>query len=78
MSTISSEQVVKAWRDPEYRETLSAEQLTEFQSMTEDQIAHAFADPALSIELTDEELEAVAGGGAPTIGSCNMISCFDL
>ncbi|MCL4263611.1 MAG: mersacidin/lichenicidin family type 2 lantibiotic [Anaerolineae bacterium] len=76
MSNLTSEQVVKAWRDPEYRQTLSSEQLSEFQGMSEEQIAGAFADPSLAIELTDDELEAVAGGLAPTIGSCNMISCF--
>jgi mersacidin/lichenicidin family type 2 lantibiotic len=41
--------VIRAWRDPEYRATLSAEELSN--------LSH----PAGLIELSDEELERAAG-----------------
>lgn len=49
---MSIEDVIKAWRDTEYRRSLSAEQQTLLPE-----------HPAGSIELADEELNQVAGGG---------------
>lgn len=48
---MSIEDIIKAWRDAEYRRSLSAEQQ-----------ARLPEHPAGSIELTDEELPQVAGG----------------
>jgi mersacidin/lichenicidin family type 2 lantibiotic len=46
--------IIRAWKDAEYRLNLS-----------ETEQAQLPAHPAGIIELTDTELDAVAGGGAP-------------
>jgi mersacidin/lichenicidin family type 2 lantibiotic len=43
--------IIRAWKDPEYRKTLTAEELA---SLPE--------NPAGSANLSDEELASVAGG----------------
>jgi mersacidin/lichenicidin family type 2 lantibiotic len=43
--------IVRAWKDPLYRASLSPEEL-----------AHLPANPAGAIELTDEQLKGAAGG----------------
>ena len=50
--------LVRAWKDPEYRKSLTAEQL-----------ASLPPNPAGVGELSDEELESVAGGSAESIGT---------
>lgn len=78
MSTLTNEQIVQAWRDPRYRESLTVEQIAEFRSLSEEQVMEAFASPELTVELTDDELESVAGGieDISDIGSCNIASCW--
>lgn len=62
--------VIRAWKDEEYR-----------LSLTEAQRAALPANPAGAIELTEAELSAVAGGAttalcsASTSTSCKVISC---
>jgi len=56
--------VIRAWRDPEYRFTLSAEELSRLPS-----------HPAGLVELTDEELNRAAGIDAhasTTAPECTM------
>lgn len=48
---MSIETIIRAWKDPSFRSTLSAEQL-----------AALPANPAGAIELSDEELGGVSGG----------------
>lgn len=47
---MSTAQVIRAWRDPEYRATLSSEQLASLPT-----------HPAGLIELSDDELATAAG-----------------
>ena len=47
--------IIRAWKDETYRNSLSAEQR-----------AALPANPAGAIELTEAELDVVAGGGTPT------------
>jgi mersacidin/lichenicidin family type 2 lantibiotic len=56
-------EMIKAWKDSEFRASLSAEQ----QSMIPE-------NPAGMIELSDEELSAVAGGlpGVTIGGTCRI------
>jgi len=49
--------VIKAWKDEEYRSTLSAEQLSDLNN------------PVESIELSDEQMNHVNGG---TIGTMQI------
>ena len=51
--------VVRAWKDPAYRATLSPEQL-----------ARVPANPAGMIEVTDERLTAASGGVLTTAMTC--------
>jgi mersacidin/lichenicidin family type 2 lantibiotic len=46
--------IIRAWRDPAYRATLSAEELAELPP-----------HPAGVVELSDTELDQVAGGRLP-------------
>ena len=48
---MSTTDIIRAWKDPEYRESLS-----------EAELAALPQNPAGLIELTDAHLEAVAGG----------------
>lgn len=49
---MSHEDIVRAWKDEEYRNSLSEEQRAQLPE-----------NPAGMIELADEEMEAMAGGG---------------
>jgi mersacidin/lichenicidin family type 2 lantibiotic len=51
--------ILRAWKDPEYRKTLTP---TELASVPE--------NPAGDAELGPEELEGVAGGYHDSIGTC--------
>jgi mersacidin/lichenicidin family type 2 lantibiotic len=51
--------IARAWKDPEYRKTLTPEELA---SLPE--------NPAGKAELTGKDLEGVAGGFHDTIGTC--------
>ena len=55
---MSLQEIIRAWKDPEYRATLSEKQ--------RDQLPK---HPAGSIELSEQELERIAGG-APTNAEC--------
>jgi mersacidin/lichenicidin family type 2 lantibiotic len=44
--------IIRAWKDPEYRNNLNKEQLAQLPG-----------NPAGAIELTDAEMERAAGGG---------------
>ncbi len=52
--------VVRAWKDEEYRN-----------SLTPDQLAHLPPNPAGDTELSEEELDMVAGGTYYYIGNYN-------
>ena len=45
------DKIIRAWKDPEYR-----------QSLSEEEREHLPENPAGAIELTDEELDLAAGG----------------
>jgi mersacidin/lichenicidin family type 2 lantibiotic len=60
-----SNKLVKAWKDEEYRLSLS-----------EAERALLPENPAGSFELTDVELATVAGGGRRRGGSSSSVSCF--
>jgi mersacidin/lichenicidin family type 2 lantibiotic len=53
---------IRAWKDPEYRGALS-----------NDQRARIPANPAGSLELTDEELSGIAGGRFTT-AACGVVT----
>jgi mersacidin/lichenicidin family type 2 lantibiotic len=63
---LTHDEIVRAWKDEEYRMSLS-----------EEQRRYAGENyPAGEVELSDEELEQVAGGRASTgSGSCCWNSC---
>jgi mersacidin/lichenicidin family type 2 lantibiotic len=62
---MSVEKIVRAWEDPEYRRSLSAEEL-----------AGLPENPAGAIELTDAELSGVLGAvqSGASVG-CNTRTC---
>lgn len=62
MEILTHEQVIRAWKDEEYRN-----------SLTPVQLAALPAAPSQIDELTDEELEAVAGGASGC--TCTNTSC---
>lgn len=64
MSTVD---IVRAWKDPEYRQNLSDEEQ-----------ARLPGHPAGSIELVDEELDQVAGGSIVTGTYCLTLSFLGL
>lgn len=60
MSTkLTREELIRAWKDPEYRATLSEEQQAQLREI-----------PAALAELSDEELEMIAGGEDKCNGTC--------
>jgi mersacidin/lichenicidin family type 2 lantibiotic len=58
---MSIEQVIRAWKDAEYR-----------QSLSEAERALLPANPAGAIELDDADLDAVAGAARPGTMFCTM------
>ena len=48
---MSKEDIIRAWKDPEYRDSLSEEQRSQLPE-----------NPAGIIDLPDKEMESVAGG----------------
>lgn len=60
---MSSFDIVRAWKDPEYRRSLSAEEQTFLPE-----------HPAGSIELTDEELREAAGAWSNFL-ACSSAAC---
>jgi mersacidin/lichenicidin family type 2 lantibiotic len=54
---MKKESILRAWRDPEYRESLSAEER-----------AALPAHPSAAIELRDEQLTTVRGGDVVAVG----------
>jgi mersacidin/lichenicidin family type 2 lantibiotic len=62
---MSTDKIIRAWEDPEYRDSLSAEEL-----------AALPGNPAGAIELTEAELGQVLGGAqsGASVG-CNTKTC---
>lgn len=52
------DRVIRAWKDPEYRQSLSTEEQAQLPE-----------NPAGAIELSDDELEMAAGGHGPSYNS---------
>lgn len=58
---LSPQEIIRAWKDEDYRSSLSDEQLA------------ALPDAPSNIDqLTDEELEQIAGGRDVCVGTCNQ------
>lgn len=65
---MSNEHIIRAWKDEEYRNSLSKEQLSQLPE-----------NPAELIELTDEDLENIAGAGGQSISpttTCRTRGCY--
>lgn len=62
--TMSKSNVIRAWKDPNYRKSLTAAEQTALP-----------ANPAGAIELTDEELDGVSGGLAKLTIICSKVLC---
>lgn len=58
--------VIRAWKDPEYRNSLS-----------ETELGALPANPAGPMELTDSELDAATGGASYTPRCMSCIHCAD-
>jgi len=58
--SLTPEQIVRAWKDEEYRNSLSPEERAQLP-----------AAPAETDSLSDSDLEEIAGGG-----SCAALSCY--
>jgi mersacidin/lichenicidin family type 2 lantibiotic len=56
---MSHNEIIRAWKDEAYRNSLS-----------EEQRSHLLNNPAGSIELSEEEMESVAGGDGGTRYLC--------
>lgn len=56
--------VARAWKDPEYRKTL-----------TPDELASLPPNPAGPAQLTDEQLDGVAGGASAVGVRCATNAC---
>ncbi|MEZ4676803.1 MAG: mersacidin/lichenicidin family type 2 lantibiotic [Caldilineaceae bacterium] len=59
---MSNINIIRAWKDAEYRNSLSAEEL-----------AALPANPAGLVELPDEEMAEVAGGRSYFTGTCGRV-----
>jgi len=57
------DRIIRAWKDPEYRTNLSAEEQAQLP-----------ANPAGAIELSDDELEMATGGNRPSYGPSSSSS----
>lgn len=57
------DRIIRAWKDPEYRLNLSAEEQAELPE-----------NPAGAIELSDDELDMAVGGHRPSSNSSNSSS----
>jgi hypothetical protein len=68
---LTDEEVLRSYRDAEFRQTLTPEQI-QFAANHRLRPDDYYADP--EGELSDEDLEAVAGGGS-LISCCSIISC---
>jgi len=58
-NAMSNVDIIRAWKDPEYRRSLSKAEL-----------ANVPTNPAGTIELKDTELDIVAGGKRPCTCKC--------
>lgn len=63
---MSNMEVARAWRNPEYRASLSAAQLSVLP-----------ASPAGPLELNDGDLDVVAGGATLTPRCSSCLNCTD-
>ncbi len=63
---MSNLDIIRSWKDEDYRNSLSAEQLA---SMSESPVGLA--------ELTEEELRDVAGGLFASTKNLNRTRCYD-
>lgn len=62
---LTPEQIARAWKDKEYRLSLSKEELAQLPE-----------SPVVEVSLSDDELEQVAGGTAPSCpvgNTCDMV-----
>src|SRR5581483_6924235 len=75
-NTLNDSDIIRAWKDANYRSTLSGYELSMLPT-----------NPAGSIELTDDLLKFVAGGDAATAlcthanltsGCCQSVWCYTL
>jgi len=57
------DRIIRAWKDPEYRTNLSAEEQAQLPE-----------NPAGAIELSDDELEMATGGNRPSYGPSSSSS----
>jgi mersacidin/lichenicidin family type 2 lantibiotic len=67
--TMSRHEIIRAWKDEEYRNGLSQAQRVQLPE-----------HPAGLIELSDEELDLVAGGRTLWHGTCEIFTigcCYD-
>jgi mersacidin/lichenicidin family type 2 lantibiotic len=64
---MNKKDVIRAWKDPVYRASLSPEELAQLP-----------AHPAGVIELGDEQLEARVSGGTTTAPMCTNYTYFNL
>jgi mersacidin/lichenicidin family type 2 lantibiotic len=75
---LTDEEVVRAYRESDFRDTLTAEQIL---YATSHPLAPADAIPA-ELELSDEDLDAVAGGSIGSVCSvcsvCTLCSWCDI
>lgn len=60
---MSNLDIIRAWKDEDYRNSLS-----------EAELAQLPMNPAGLIELTNEDLESVSGGAAKSIVCCGLLS----
>jgi mersacidin/lichenicidin family type 2 lantibiotic len=63
---MSNFDIIRAWKDEEYRNSLSEEQRSQLPE-----------NPAGMIELSDEDMESVAGGFLSSNGSNSCNSCIN-
>ncbi|MEW5985409.1 MAG: hypothetical protein AB1791_02135 [Chloroflexota bacterium] len=78
---LTQEDIARAWHDHEYRATLDQAEVNAFMALPEDQrirLVDEATDAIGLMELTDDELEAVAGGLDTVdvdVKSCWIASC---
>jgi mersacidin/lichenicidin family type 2 lantibiotic len=61
---MSKNSIIRAWKDPAYRNTLSAAEL-----------AALPANPAGAIEIQNSDLGTIAGGRPPISQVCTLTNC---
>jgi mersacidin/lichenicidin family type 2 lantibiotic len=62
---MSNRQIIRAWKSPGYRNALSPAEL-----------AALPPNPAGAVEISDEDLGKVAGGGRPPTAVCSLTETY--